>query len=64
MSIAEVPGRHQAAAARAARPVGGRIQRSALGTSRLVEVQLGGRGGGCSAVGQEAVEQQLVVVGG
>lgn len=57
MSVAEVPGRHQAAAACVSRPVGGRAQRSGRGAPGLVEVQLGGRGGGCGAVGQETVEQ-------
>lgn len=58
--VAEAAGRDQAAAAaRVARPVGRRAQRSGRGRSRLVEKQLGGGGGG--AVGQEAVEEQLVV---
>lgn len=61
MSVTEAAGRHQAAAAsRVTRPVGRRGQRSGRGGSRLVEEQLGGGGGG--AIGQEAVEKQLMVV--
>lgn len=62
VSVTEAAGRDQAAgAARVARPVGRHGQRTGRGGSRLVEEQLGGRGGG-GAVGQEAVEEQLVVV--
>lgn len=64
VSVAEAAGRDQtAAAAWAARPVGRRGQWSGRRSSWLVKEQLGGRGGG-GAVGQEAVEQQLMVVWG
>lgn len=60
--VAQAAGRDQAAgAARVARPVGRPGQRVGRGGSRLVEEQLGRRSGG-GAVGEEAVEEQLMVV--